>query len=156
MSERAQALEAALRETAHALRRLNDLDPTQHAMVCSTLHHIDQALAAPPVGVSPQPDTRRDCTCLGTCRGAEGLGPRWKCALESPASLAPVEPTPEPTPDAPVCAWREGKRFGSAYATADCEPLRMGLDVLRLRSFRFCPYCGKRLEVGTAPQGGEQ
>jgi hypothetical protein len=23
----------------------------------------------------------RDCTCLGTCRGAEGLGAGWKCAL---------------------------------------------------------------------------
>jgi hypothetical protein len=30
----------------------------------------------------------RDCTCLGTCRGAEGLGAGWKCALvKDPSSL---------------------------------------------------------------------
>lgn len=27
-------------------------------------------------------DTRRECTCLGSCRGAAGLGAGWKCALE--------------------------------------------------------------------------
>ena len=27
-------------------------------------------------------DTRRECTCLGTCKGKEGLGPGWRCALE--------------------------------------------------------------------------
>lgn len=24
----------------------------------------------------------RDCTCVGSCRGAKGLGPGWKCALD--------------------------------------------------------------------------
>ncbi len=27
-------------------------------------------------------DTRRDCTCLGTCNGADRLSPGWRCALE--------------------------------------------------------------------------
>ncbi len=113
------------------------------------------AVAAPPVGVSPQPDTRRDCTCLGTCRGAEGLGPRWKCALEKSASLAPVEPTPEPPPDAQVCVWREREW--------DYESGCRGTQISRDErssgppdGWKHCPYCGKRLEVGTAPQGGEQ
>jgi hypothetical protein len=26
---------------------------------------------------------KRECTCLGTCRGAAGLGDGWVCALES-------------------------------------------------------------------------
>jgi len=35
---------------------------------------------------SDRNDTRRDCTCLGSCRGPERLGERWKCALgKSPA-----------------------------------------------------------------------
>lgn len=24
----------------------------------------------------------RDCTCLGACRGADGLAPGWRCAME--------------------------------------------------------------------------
>lgn len=99
MSERAQALEAAepWREQLDRLRLMAenadgdwDLSDNDRAAIRAALDR----LAAPPVGVSPQPDTRRDCTCLGTCRGAEGLGPRWKCAIEPSACLAPVEPTP--------------------------------------------------------------
>lgn len=26
----------------------------------------------------------RECTCLGSCKGAAGLGPGWRCALERP------------------------------------------------------------------------
>lgn len=29
----------------------------------------------------------RDCTCLGTCRGAEGLASGWRCALEPDAAM---------------------------------------------------------------------
>ena len=25
----------------------------------------------------------RDCTCLGACKGKEGLAPGWRCALET-------------------------------------------------------------------------
>lgn len=31
---------------------------------------------------APAKDTRQTCTCLGSCKGAEGLGKGWKCALE--------------------------------------------------------------------------
>ena len=27
------------------------------------------------------PDLRKPCTCLGCCRGAEGLGEGWKCEM---------------------------------------------------------------------------
>lgn len=59
----------------------------------------DAAPPQEPTGASPQAETRRDCTCLGTCRGAEGLGPRWKCALETPAPVSPVEPPSEDEDD---------------------------------------------------------
>ncbi len=26
-------------------------------------------------------DTRRDCTCTGTCAGPNGLAPQWRCVL---------------------------------------------------------------------------
>jgi hypothetical protein len=44
----------------------------------------------------PALDTRKDCTCLGTCKGAEGLGPGWRCALEIRPPAAPVSVTPAP------------------------------------------------------------
>lgn len=40
---------------------------------------------------SPAP---RPCTCLGTCKGAEGLGPGWTCALELGAGAAAPPETP--------------------------------------------------------------
>jgi hypothetical protein len=30
----------------------------------------------------------RECTCLGACRGREGLGDGWRCALDPPATIA--------------------------------------------------------------------
>jgi len=55
--------------------------------------HQEQAkrLAAPPA------DARRDCTCLGTCRGPDGLGERWKCALGKSAAPPAVQ-VGEPMP----------------------------------------------------------
>lgn len=61
---------------------------------CDRCTSARKSAPKPTGGASPQAETRRDCTCLGTCRGAEGLGPRWKCALETPAPVSPVEPTP--------------------------------------------------------------
>jgi hypothetical protein len=47
-----------------------------------------------PLPVAASPDTRRDCTCLGTCKGPEGLGPRWRCVMgrEKPAPVTASEP----------------------------------------------------------------
>ncbi len=33
---------------------------------------------------SPHAETKRDCTCLGACRGDEGLSPRYRCVLAPP------------------------------------------------------------------------
>lgn len=30
-----------------------------------------------------EPRKVRDCTCLGVCKGREGLAPGWKCALDA-------------------------------------------------------------------------
>ena len=29
-------------------------------------------------------DNRYNCTCLGSCKGAAGLSPGWRCVIESP------------------------------------------------------------------------
>ena len=76
--------------------RLTDWIPTAG---CDCEKCTAQREAEPPTGASPQAETRRDCTCLGTCRGAEGLGPRWKCALETPGPVSPVEPPSEDEDD---------------------------------------------------------
>lgn len=49
---------------------------------CAAL--FDAEVKAAPVA------TRKPCTCLGTCRGANGLGPGWRCAME-PDSPSPRE-----------------------------------------------------------------
>lgn len=46
-------------------------------------------------------DTRQTCTCTGSCRGPEGLGAGWKCALgkeTAPALDAKAEPVVAPPP----------------------------------------------------------
>jgi hypothetical protein len=68
---------------------------------------VPESTPVEPAGASEPPsDTRRDCTCLGTCKGADGLSPRYRCAL-SPAPVSPVEPTPEP----PTEDWYVGGRI---------------------------------------------
>lgn len=39
----------------------------------------------------------KDCTCLGTCRGAEGLGPGWRCAV-APERCEGRYPVPQTAP----------------------------------------------------------
>ena len=65
------------------------------------------------------------------------------------------KPTLEPPPDAQVCVWREREW--------DYESGCRGTQISRDErssgppdGWKHCPYCGKRLVVGTAPQGGEQ
>ena len=36
----------------------------------------------------------KDCTCTGTCRGNEGLGPGWRCVLEELPRSSEGEPLP--------------------------------------------------------------
>ena len=108
MSERAQALEAALRalrNECHAIKSMSYDEIKASAgytnLKCwmDRMDEVDALLAVPPpppVG-SPTTDTRQDCTCLGTCRGAEGLGPRWKCALEKSTPVAPAGASEPPS-----------------------------------------------------------
>jgi hypothetical protein len=58
-----------------------------------TADAVAQALGVS-LGAAPeQKDTRKECTCLETCRGPERLGEGWKCGLgrEKPrrAAIAP-------------------------------------------------------------------
>lgn len=40
-------------------------------------------------GTKPKPRNQRICSCLGTCRGAAGLGEGWVCALEHSSAGTP-------------------------------------------------------------------
>jgi hypothetical protein len=56
-------------------------------------HGADDALARWILeGDSPQEakDTRRECTCVGSCRGAAGLVEGWRCVLAKKLNLEPV------------------------------------------------------------------
>lgn len=46
----------------------------------------DQAVHLRPEAVIRAPDAQtpeRDCTCTGSCKGAAGLAPGWRCALRA-------------------------------------------------------------------------
>ena len=89
---------------------------------------------------------------LATCAtNGHIYGSTDACIFCGEAKSAPVEPTSEPTPDAQVCVWRVTGDFYTSGCDVNTDvftPFWSGWD--------FCPYCGKRLVVGTAPQGGEQ
>ncbi|NVJ05259.1 hypothetical protein HUW63_08415 [Myxococcus sp. AM001] len=59
-----------------------------------------------PESARPSVDARRDCDCLGSCRGAERLSSGWRCARE-PRTRARIAPTPVPT--VPPLVARNGK-----------------------------------------------
>jgi hypothetical protein len=48
---------------------------------CSHPSHAMPAKAEP-VSAPPRKESERECTCTGSCRGADGLGPGWRCALQ--------------------------------------------------------------------------
>lgn len=113
------------------------------------------ALAAPPVGVSPQPDTALKEAATWVLNVVSGVG-RAGGEPEPDEGQAAFQALADalPTPDAQVCVWRD-----FPYVRTTCGATRWYPEDLRdsmVSAFNFCPYCGKRLEVGTAPQGGEQ
>lgn len=65
-------------------------------------------------------DTRRDCTCLGTCRGADGLGKNWRCALgkEAAAPAMGSEQLTVARPKAPPT--RRGRFYCSPWCGGGC------------------------------------
>ncbi|PTL79075.1 hypothetical protein [Vitiosangium sp. GDMCC 1.1324] len=96
--ERAEAGNAALLErlgavelAARAVLRVTDT-PTTFEQAAARQQEMGEALSnlrgvLGPVS-TPPPDTavadrRNDCTCTGHCRGAEGLGEGWRCAMQA-------------------------------------------------------------------------
>lgn len=114
------------------------------------------ALAAPPVGVSPQPDTALKEAATWVLNVVSGVG-RAGGEPEPDEGQAAFQALADAlsTPDAQVCVWREREW--------DYESGCRGTQISRDErssgppdGWKHCPYCGKRLVVGTAPQGGEQ
>lgn len=108
---RVTALEAQLRAAEREKRAVEE----HAAKLAARLEDADEALASvdeqhrrqnTPESTRPVGDTRRDCNCLGSCRGADRLAPGWRCAME-PRTRARIAPTPVPT--VPALASRDGK-----------------------------------------------
>jgi hypothetical protein len=70
------------------------------------------------------------CTCLGSCKGKEGLGPGWKCALETSAvasdcSKIPVDEWEEASPERRA-EWKEiSRKNGFVFVIPDDGPERV-------------------------------
>jgi len=61
----------------------------------------------------------RDCTCLGTCKGADGLGPGWRCALESGKAAPAVRRGPDrEADDCPRASSSEALPVGGSRSSA--------------------------------------
>jgi len=113
-----------LEELAIAKARLEDNDPA------SALRRLTDVLrdgaASPAPGSAPGLVERvRECTCLGSCKGAAGLAPGWKCALEKPSGTAPRSPAPGSTTslavECPTCGARVGKACWRRRSTTPDE-----------------------------------
>lgn len=53
------------------------------------------------------------CTCLGSCRGAEGLGANWYCVLQGPPAPPPLDPE-----RCAICGW---PLSGTACERGNCS-----------------------------------
>jgi hypothetical protein len=65
-----------------------------HGRICHMPGNCNACCTCP--AFEPRADTRQECTCTGTCRGPEGLGKGWRCALgkeatRDKAAARPVE-----------------------------------------------------------------
>lgn len=157
MSDRETALEAVLRELTAMVRGECPSLLNEDSGGCARLSiEIDALLAAPPVGVSPQPDTALKEAATWVLNVVSGVG-RAGGEPEPDEGQAAFQALADAlsTPDAQVCVWREREW--------DYESGCRGTQISRDErssgppdGWKHCPYCGKRLVVGTAPQGGEQ
>lgn len=118
---------------------------------------------APAEGVSPQPHEKLIANYIRVADELrqwidtapfqpDGLHPVYSahvllCELIrglSPASVSPVEPTPEPPTGAPApCVWRKAPRD---RVLPGCKPERW-FDRMWVLDFTHCPYCGHSLTM---------
>lgn len=59
----------------------NETGEARREGLCQFINHLRARLRSPQQAST----SLRDCTCLGSCKGKEGLSRGWKCALESEA-----------------------------------------------------------------------
>jgi hypothetical protein len=95
----------------------------------TTLEQDPPALGAK-CAAAVSPSEARDCTCLGTCKGAAGLAPGWRCAKDWPKRLG--KPSAARYPYSPTCTRddaatpghpeRVKKRSEAVKAVGECPP----------------------------------
>ena len=92
---------------------------------------LTAALSTPPLPSAPE----RDCTCIGSCKGAQGLAAGWRCALSKGAP-----PLPSAEPVAQEAAWFRWLRDNPQAAAA--------LVALVAQTRPFGPDLGAMMESG--------
>jgi hypothetical protein len=86
-----------------ALRDAMKVGVPEGSNATEAIRWLTAALSTPPLPSAPE----RDCTCLGSCKGAQGLAAGWRCALSKGAP-----PLPSAEPVARVCTHgRENSLF---------------------------------------------
>lgn len=77
-------------DAAHEFGRY-DFRPDVRAFCAEVMPRL-AALIRAELAAEATRDTRKDCTCTGSCNGADRLGTGWKCALEPARSVPAAEP----------------------------------------------------------------
>ena len=152
VSERAQALEAALLELMDAVIYDSNNPSTASAMrlgkaLAASRDAIDMPLPAPAEGVSPQPGSNSlvipDSSPVSTVEPTPEP-PRLDADYTDPRFWASGVPNqPQPTGAPAPCVWREKNVRG----VAGCGGGELYLEHFELSTFVFCPYCGSPLTV---------
>lgn len=60
---------------------IEDEDEDEDVVVEKTVPHFGERVAGCECDLCRELAATRDCTCLGTCKGADGLGPGWRCVM---------------------------------------------------------------------------
>jgi hypothetical protein len=116
-----------------ALRDAMKVGVPEGSNATEAIRWLTAALSTPPLPSAPE----RDCTCLGSCKGAQGLAAGWRCAL---SKGAPPLPSAEPVRDDDCgdgMTWAD-VREKVARALADAKKYELRVAFLR-RTFAPLP-----------------
>ena len=127
--DRAQAAMDACRETRSARVRVS------LGRIAERMHDAGEgirALRATPAQEAPR-DISKDCTCLGFCRGEDGLGQGWRCVLgKNPVEMASEENGLLPEKRRREHEYGEDKMSHFGSWVADC--VRPGCQAFRVKN----------------------
>lgn len=70
----------------------------------------------------------KDCTCLGSCRGAAGLGPGWNCVVDNGLAEELHRPAGGASEDAPIQFSQSTGAFSDDKLRAAVKTILRGFD----------------------------